>query len=419
MGNPMSNPAALPCQRHLFTIPDGVHYLNCAYMGPNPAAAQERGIEGIRRRAVPTGLTAPDFFRDSDELRKLFARAIGADDPRRVALMPSVSYGIASAARNLPCSAGQNIVIAAEQFPSNVYVWRRIARESGAELRTVAAPVAAPPRAPAWNEALLAAIDGRTAVVALPQVHWTDGTRFDLEAVARRAREVGAAMVIDGTQSIGALEFGLERIQPDAVVCAAYKWLLGPYSLAFGWFGPRFDDGTPLEETWIARAGSEDFQGLVDYRDEYQPMAARYDVGERSNFVLVPMALSSLALVLEWGADRIQRYCDEAFGGVVEEAAELGYSVEPRSGRGAHIFGLRVPAGMELSALNEALRARNVYASLRGSALRVSPNVYNDASDAEVLLEALRAGVGARGRAAGAGGRAAPAVGASVPSSST
>jgi selenocysteine lyase/cysteine desulfurase len=382
---------ALECQRELFTIPEGVHYLNCAYMGPLPLASQQRGVEGIQRRALPTGLTAPDFFKDSDELRRLFARSIGAGDARRVALLPSVSYGIAIAARNLPCEAGQNIVVAAEQFPSNVYAWRRLARDTGAELRTVASPVSAPPRSPAWNDALLSAIDRATCIVALPQVHWTDGTRFDLGRIARRAREVGAAVVIDGTQTIGAMDFELDRIQPDAVVCAAYKWLLGPYSLAFGWFGPRLDDGVPLEETWIARAGSENFQGLVDYRDEYQPGASRYDVGERSNFVLVPMALASLSLVLEWGPARIQRYCAELFAGAVEEAADLGYAVEPPEGRGAHIFGLRVPAGMELNALNEALKARNVFASLRGSALRVSPNVYNDERDAAALIGALRA----------------------------
>ena len=391
----MTDSPALGCQRHLFTIPEGVHYLNCAYMGPLPEAAQQQGVEGIRRRAVPTGITAPDFFRDSDELRSLFARAIGEQDPRRVALMPSVSYGIATAARNVALGAGQNIVVAAEQFPSNVYAWRRLARERSARVRTVAAPLQAPPRAPAWNEALLEAIDPETAIVALPQVHWTDGTRFDLERIGRRAREVGAAFIIDGTQSIGAMGFALGDVQPDAVICAAYKWLLGPYSMAFGWFGPRFDQGTPLEETWIARAGSENFQGLVDYRDDYQPGAARFDVGERSNFVLVPMALSSLALVLEWGPERIQRYCDELFGEVVAEAAELGYAVEPREGRGAHIFGLRVPAGMDLRGLDGALKARGVFASLRGSALRVSPNVYNDERDARALIEALRAAVGA------------------------
>jgi selenocysteine lyase/cysteine desulfurase len=389
-GSHMKDMAPLACQRSAFALPDGVHYLNCAYMGPLPAAAQEAGIAGVRRKALPT-IPAADFFRESDEARVLLARVIGAAEAQRVAILPAVSYGIAIAARNLPCARGQNIVVAAEQFPSNVYAWRRLARERGAQLRTVAAPVAAAPRAAAWSEAISDAIDGATCIVALPHVNWTDGTRFDLDQIGERVRRHGAAFVIDGSQSIGALDLPLARIQPDAVLCAGYKWLLGPYGLSFGWFGPRFDDGVPLEETWIGRQGSEDFQRLVDYRDEYQPGALRYDVGEHSNFILLPMALASMRLVLDWGAARIQQYCDTLFGAVLAEAESLGFSIEPREGRGAHLFGLRVPRGVELRALHTALQERSVFASLRGSALRVSPNVYNDRNDADALLAALRA----------------------------
>jgi len=246
-------------------------------------------------------------------------------------------------------------------------------------------------RAPGWNRALLDAIDERTAIVALPHVHWTDGTRFDLEAIGARARAVGAALVVDGTQSIGAMPFDMARIQPDAVLCAAYKWLLGPYGMTFGWFGPRFDDGVPLEESWIARRDSHDFQRLVDYRDEYQPGAIRYDAGERSNFVLLPMALEALRLVAGWGADNVQQYCARLFQPVIDDAAEMGFRAEPATGRGAHLFGLRAPEGTDLQALQQMLTERNVHVSLRGSAVRVSPFLYNDGADAAALLAALRA----------------------------
>ena len=385
----MANIPALECQRSQFSLPEAVHYLNCAYMGPLPRVAQEAGAAAILRKAVPSGIVAADFFRESDEARALFAQLIGAPDPQRVAIIPAVSYGIAIAARNLPCSRGQRIVVAAEQFPSNVYGWRRLARERGAQLHTVASPVAEPPRAAAWTDAILNAIDATTCIVALPHVHWTDGTRFDLERIGERARAAGAALVIDGSQSIGAMPFDFPRIQPDAVLCAGYKWLLGPYAVSFGWFGPRFDDGVPLEETWLGREGSEDFQGLVDYRDEYQPGALRYDVGERSNLILMPMAIAALRLVASWGATRVQQYCRALCGDVIAEASELGFSVEPDEGRGAHLFGLRVPLGLDLRALHAALQSRGVFASLRGSALRVSPNTYNDARDAAALRTAL------------------------------
>lgn len=352
--------------------------------------AQDAGFAGVRAKAVPTAIEPTDFFRDSSTARELFARIIGAADAERVAIIPSVSYGIATVARNVRCAAGATIVIAAEQFPSNVYAWRRLASANGAELRAVA-PRSESARGESWSEALLDAIDEHCAIVALPHVHWTDGTRFDLERIGERAREVGAMFVIDGSQSIGALPFDVNRIRPDAVICASYKWLLGPYGIGFAWYGERFADGEPLEETWIGREHSEDFQHLIDYRDTYQPGAARFDVGERSNFILLPIAIESMRLVLDWGADRIQQYCDDLCAPVIDEAASRGFRVESRAWRGAHLFGMRTPAGMDLTALSAALRARSVYVSLRGTALRVSPNAYNDAEDASALLDVLRA----------------------------
>jgi selenocysteine lyase/cysteine desulfurase len=384
---------ALTCQRGAFGLPPDLHYLNCAYMGPLPTVAEAAGIDGIRRKRVPVSIHPRDFFETSDELRRLFAALVGGDDPTRVAILPGVSYGVAIAARNLPITRGQNVLMTHEQFPGAVLAWQRVAREAGADARFVAPPSGAG-RGSAWNEALLSRIDGDTAVVAVPHVHWTDGTRFDLVEIGRRCREVGAALVVDGTQSVGALPLDVNEVRPDALIVAAYKWLLGPYSVGLGWFGERFDHGTPLEETWIGREGSEDFQALVKYREGYQAGALRYDVAERSNFALLPMAVASLRLVSEWRPDRVQAYCRELTRDVLAEVGTLGFAVEDEAWRGSHLFGLRMPEGIDLQALKAALDRRNVVASLRGSALRLSPNVYNDASDLEALLEGLREAVG-------------------------
>ena len=379
----------LSCQRDAFGLPDGLHYLNCAYMGPIPRAAEAAGVAGIRRKLDPTSIHVDDFFVPSDEVRGLFSTLVNGGDPARVAILPGVSYGVAVAARNIAIERGQSVVLTHEQFPGNVHAWVRRARECGAEVRFAVPPEGAG-RGQRWNEVLLGHIDASTAVVAVPHVHWTDGTRFDLVEIGRRCREVGAALVVDATQSVGALPFDVKEIRPDALIVAAYKWLLGPYSLGMGWFGPRFDDGVPLEETWIGRERSEDFQRLVDYRDGYQAGALRYDVAERSNFALVPMASASLRLVAGWGAERIQDYCRTLTAGMIDEAASMGFSVEEEPWRASHLFGLRMPAGLDLASLQEALARRRVSASLRGTALRLSPNVYNDASDIEALIEGLR-----------------------------
>ena len=276
-----------------------------------------------------------------------------------------MSYGIAVAARNLPVARGQNVVLTHEQFPGNVHAWTRAAREAGAEVR-FAMPPASAGRGAAWNEHLLEQIDAATAVVAVPHVHWTDGTRFDLVEVGRRCREVGAALVVDGTQSVGALPFDVKEVRPDALVVAAYKWLLGPYSVGMGWYGERFDAGVPLEETWIGREASEDFQHLVNYRDGYQPGALRYDVAERSNFALLPMAVASLRLVSAMAPGAYPGLLPGAVAGVLAEAAGLGFAVEDEAWRAGHLFGLRMPPGLDLVALKEALERRSVVASLRG-----------------------------------------------------
>ncbi len=376
--------------RELFEIAEGVAYLNCAYMSPLARRVEEAGIAGMRRKRVPSGITAADFFTDAERARRCFARLVNVADPARVAIIPAASYGIAVAARNLRCRRGQNIVIAHQQFPGNVYAWRALARREGLELRTVAVRDDEPRRARTWNERLLDAIDSSTAAVAIGHVHWTDGTRFDLERIGARARACGAALIIDGTQSVGALPFDVARLRPDALVCAGYKWLLGPYSIGLAYFGPRFDGGEPLEETWIAREGSSDFRALVDYRDEYLPGAARYDVGERSNFILLPMLIAALEQVLAWGAAEIQAYCRALTAELLAEAASLGFAVEDEAWRGAHLFGLRAPPRVDLARLQALLAERKVAVSLRGSAIRVSPHVYNDEADVAALTECLR-----------------------------
>ena len=382
----------LPCQREAFSLPEDVHYLNCAYISPLPKAVEAAGIAGIHRKRTPTRLHAPDFFEESDRVRELFARLVGAPEPNRIAMIPAASYGVAIAAQNLPVEQGQNIVLLHEQFPGNVHAWRRKAEVSGAEIRTVVPPEG-PHRASGWNERLLEAIDRDTAVVTVPQVHWVDGTVFDLMAVSARAREAGAALVVDATQSVGAVPFDVKEIRPDALIVAAYKWLLGPYSIGAAYLGPRFDDGVPLEETWIGRERSEDFQHLVDYQSAYQPGAIRYDVGERSNFILVPMLAEALRLVLAWTPEGVEAYCRRLSEPLVREAAAIGFSVEREEGRAAHLFGLRTPEGLEPTALKAELEGRKIFVSLRGSALRVSPHLYNDENDVDALVEALRAAV--------------------------
>ena len=377
----------LACQRSLFSLPPELHYLNGAYMSPQLRAVKAAGRAGLEAKDDPSRITGADFFAPADAVRERFGRLVDAP-PAHVAIVAAASYGMATVARNVAVEAGQTIVVVGEQFPSNVYPWRRLAAEAGATVRTVAAPDAER-RADAWNAALLAAIDATTALVAVPHVHWADGTAFDLAAVGDRARDVGAAFVVDGTQSIGALPFSVAELRPDALVCGAYKWLLGPYGSGLAVFGERFLGGVPVEENWIGRAGADDFGGLVHYTDAYGPGAVRHDVGERSDPIRLPMLQAGLDQLLAWTPAAVQAYAAGLADAIAGGAAELGWRAHASGQRAGHLFGLRPPTGTDLDAARDALAARRVSVSVRGDALRVSPSVYNDASDVAALLDAL------------------------------
>ena len=380
----------LGCQRAEFTLPDDVHYLDCAFMAPLLLRVESAAIGALIRNRVPSRLGSQDFFSEADLARQLFAKLINCPEPQRIALVPSVSYGLATAARNLHLQPGQNIVVAGGQFPSNVYVWRRLAERTGCVVRTVDAPESLADRAQAWSNRLLDAIDGATGVVALGTIDWSDGTPFELEAIGERARAVGAAFVLDAIQSVGAAPFDLQRVQPDALVCGGYKWLLGPMGIGLAYLGSRFEGGEPLEETWLGRVGSRDFTQLDQLSDDYEQGAIRYDMGGRAQFMLLPMLNAALQQLLVWQPRRIQEYCARLAISLVTAARDLGFETTTELDRSNHLFALRPPPGIDPARLRAGLAERNVFVSLRAGGLRISPHVYNDERDVVRLIEGLR-----------------------------
>lgn len=380
----------MDCKKHLFSLPDDHHYINCSYLSPLSKAVEEAGIRGIKSKKHPWEISPNYFFEDSNTLRSLFAQLVNAPNADDIAIMPAVSYGLATVAKNIDSRKGSTIVVTGEQFPSNVYVWKRFCNEYNCNLKVVDPPENFEQRGQKWNDRLIEAIDSDTLLVVLGNVHWTDGTLFDLKAIGSKARKNDAYFVIDGTQSVGALPFDVQQIKPDALICAGYKWLMGPYSITLGYFSPRMQEGKPLEEGWIVRKNSENFSGLVDYEEDYQPGAVRFDVGERSNFILVPMMVEALKQLLEWDPKNIQAYCENLTANLVEELPGLGYRIEKPEWRSRHMFGIRLPQQIPIQNLKQQLDKHNIYVSVRGSAIRISPNVYNDKRDITALLEVLK-----------------------------
>ncbi len=380
-------------------------------MSPLLKSVEEAGIFGIQRKRLPYTMSNEDFFTLPLETRSLFAELVNAPAAGSISLLPSVSYGMATVAKNLTIADRQNIVSVAGEFPSNVYAWKNLLHNS-VELRLVKPPLEwsnsnsmrnatdmegadylekhSQARGEVWNEMILEAIDDNTALVVLCPLHWADGTLFDLETIGDAARAVGAMFVIDGTQAIGAMPFDVQAVKPDVLIAASYKCMMGAYSIGCAYWGERFLDGKPLEETWIGRVGSNDFRNLVNYQDEYQGTMDRYNMGEQGNFVLVPMLHAAITQLLEWKPEQVQEYCKKLTQPLVEYCAGADFWIEEAHWRTEHLFGIRIPEHLAIVKLQEALSRRNVYVSLRGDSIRVSPSVYNTEDDIMALIDALK-----------------------------
>jgi selenocysteine lyase/cysteine desulfurase len=382
--HPTAGPAAprpLPVQRDLFDIPSDVAYFNCASLAPTLRASREAAEAALAWRARPWRISSDDWFSGAEERRALFARLAGVD-PDGVALVPATSYGLAVAAANLTAGPGRRVLVLADDYPSNRYTWQRFAGRTGASLVTVERHDGR-----TWGEAVLEELDERTAVVAVLATHWTDGGAVDLAAIGERARQAGAALVVDASQALGAAPLDLAAVRPDYLVTVGYKWLLGPFALGYLYVAEPHRDGVPLEENWISRLGSEDFGALVDYQDRYQPGARRFDVGQRTHFEATPMAVAALRQLLDWEVERVATTLGQVTGRIQREVEAIGLRLTS-SDRVPHMLGIAVPDAAR-GALAAALAEAGVYVGVRGSSLRVSPHLWTTDQDVARLVDVL------------------------------
>jgi len=377
---------AIQCQKSQFSLPSDIHYLNNATLGPLNIHSEQSGKEAMILGRNPLLRTRDQFFDPVERSRSLFGKLVNAD-PDYIAIIPSASYGLATVAKNIDLHQDDEIVVLQDQFPSNYYIWQHKCIKDGALLNIVSAPDSLT-RSADWTAEILDSITPKTKIVAISNVHWMDGSYYDLKAIGKRCREHGTYLIIDGTQSVGALPFDVEEVKPDALIVAGYKWLLGSYGLGYAYYGPRLRSGEPLEINWINMEHSHDFENLTDYRNNYRSGAARYSMGEQSSFISIAMNNEALDLINTWGPTNIQSYAKSLTSDVWQSLQAAGIAIDNHK-PSHHMTGLRFSNKWNMNQLQEALKAENIIVSRRGSALRVSVNIYNEAKDLEALAKVI------------------------------
>lgn len=378
----------LKCQKSLFSLDPKVTYLNNAYMSPLLKNAEEAGIQGLIKKRNPFHYTRNEFFDDVSILKKSFASLIHAD-AKQIAIIPSVSYAMSNLAKNLKAKKEGRIIVAEDQFPSHFYTWSNYAKAHEQKIQIIKSDPNQEHWIKSWNDQILAAIDENVTAVCIGHVHWADGSLFDLKAIREKTLQHNAKLIIDGTQSVGALPLFVDEVPFDALVVGGYKWLMGHYGLGCAYFSEAFNDGTPIEDNWINKKESHNFERLVDYTDEYEPGAARYSVGEQSNFCLVPMLTSGIKQILEWGVKNVYAYDSSLQNRLYDNLYGSRYKIPPLGESSGHLTGIRISEDMTMDLIKEKLLEKNIYVSYRADAMRVSMHVYNDIQEIDKLSECL------------------------------
>ena len=373
-----------------------LHYLNCAYMSPLPRVVEEAGVQGMIRKRNPAPSAPEDFFEESQEVRRLFAELVNVPDPNSVAIIPSVSYGIGVAPENTPLARG----------PEHRSSRRTVSRE---RLWLAAAGLGARGRDPDGGPGAGEEVAGPALEPEDPgghrRGHGSGGHGAGPLDRWHRLRPGGHRGPGPGGGGVpwsstepspwAPCPSMFRSSQPDALIVASYKWLLGPYSIGVAYFGPRYRGwralGGDLDCPGGKRGlpGSGGLPGRVSARRCPIRRGGAEQLHSGSHVGCRPSGS-----FWSGGPDRIQAYTAGLSQGPPGGGGVPGIRRGGGPYRVGHIFGIRTPEGLGDGPAKEALRNEGVSASLRGSALRVSPHLYNDPRDVEALGGPLRTAAG-------------------------
>jgi selenocysteine lyase/cysteine desulfurase len=376
----------LPSQRDLFDIPREICFLNAASYSPLPRKTQEAGRAAVGRKGQPWKL--PGGFANAlhERTRAAAARLINAD-PDDVALISSVAYGVATAAKLLTIPRGSRVLVLENDHSSPVLEWQARAETQGFAVETVRQPEDAD-----WTSAVLTAIERSGAppvgVASISSVHWSDGGLIDAKRVTAALRRQGAMILIDATHAVGVLAIDVKALDPDFLIFPTYKWLLGPYGRAFIYVAKRRQNGIPLEQTAYGRRDINSERDIYFADVAYVANARRFDMGERDHFISMEMAAISMEMMAEWGATAIVQRIGMLTQRIADGLQGTKARVADSNFRAPHILSLSFDGGMP-AGLVERLAGEGIHVAPRLGRMRVSPHVYNDEADADRFVATL------------------------------
>jgi cysteine desulfurase / selenocysteine lyase len=373
------HPASLQELRTIFAITDRVTYLNHAATGPisrNVQAAIQRQTDiHATYNESATARYEPVYT----QCRAAAARLVRSR-PERIAFVQNTSHGISLLANGQDWREGDNVVVPEMEFPSNYLAWLSLERQ-GVELRKLRLVDGR-----VTPEQLSQTIDASTRVVALSQVQYFNGFRADLAAIAAVTHDHGARLVVDGTQSVGAVTIDVDAMGIDALVVSSHKWMLGPLGIGFMAFSDAMLQETRVSQLgWLSVNDPFAFNREIDLPDD----ATRFEPGTENSAGIFGLA-RRLEEIESYTIEGIERRVLSLTGRLAETLQSRGVEIrspmEPGSRSG--ILSFHRP-DIASQATVEALQNQGIYIGFREGALRASPHYYNSEEEIDALVDAL------------------------------
>ena len=369
--------------RSLFPALETYTYLNSAAVSPMPITAVEAINSQLMDVATHGSAHYQDWVDTKNRARGLAAEMLGVE-AEQIAFMRNTSDGFATIANGLTWRSGDNIVSFGREFPANFYPWRRIRDEYGVELR-----LCSEKDGRVDIEELLSFIDGNTRVVALSSVQYASGYRADLERIGRAARAVDALFCADIIQGFGALPYDLPAQLVDAASGASHKWLCAAEGCGILYLSDRARERIkPTLVGWISVETPWDFE---DREQPFRSTALALESGTATSSLFYGLE-QSLKLLHETGAEKIETHLMKLSDQICDGLGGTDFNVisSRRPGEKSQIVCVKHSGGKHPNQIAEDLSSKKIVVSPRGDRLRIAPHFYNDQSDVDCLLDALR-----------------------------
>jgi selenocysteine lyase/cysteine desulfurase len=369
-------------QREAFPVTARWAFLDHAAVAPLPTPAVE-ALRDYAESLAANGIADVKRWIDRvAEVRRLAARLINSPDPDDVYFVPNTTHGIGVIAEGFPWKPGDNVVLAAEEYPANQYPWMNL-RHRGVEVRTVASRGGRLVLDDVWNT-----MDNRTAVLTVSSVEFASGFRNDLDRLGELCRENGIFFFVDAIQSLGVFPLDVRRTPIDALSADGHKWMLGPEGAGFGYIRREWVEKLhPIGVGAFSVVRPFDFS-TIDFT--LKPHAGRWE-GGAPNVPGITALGASLELLLNAGIGNVERRVLELTDYLCDRAVSLGWRVfssrEP--GEKSGIVSLTHPA-LPADEVVRRCRAAGVIVNNRAGRVRVSPHAYNTEAEIDRLFDAVR-----------------------------